>query len=106
MEVDEGDGGGSSAKSPSYPPPLSTSLSSNLSLLLAPTCFVGTLEGPEATAQGVGGHSIDFVQDSRRRQRRGQPDPPLVGVFDLDWDPRIPNVPDSKTNFSSCLEMV
>lgn len=68
----------SAAKSPSYPPPLSTSLSSNLSLLLAPTCSVGTLEGPEATAQGVGGHSIDFVQDSRRRQRRGQPDPPLV----------------------------
>ncbi|KAH0547322.1 hypothetical protein KQX54_018671 [Cotesia glomerata] len=29
-------------------------------------------------SKGVGAHSIDFVQDSRRRQRRGQPDPPLV----------------------------
>ena len=29
--------------------------------------------------EGVGTHSIDFVQDSRRlRRRRGQPDPPLV----------------------------
>ena len=28
--------------------------------------------------RGMGGHSIDFVQDSRRRRRRGQPDPPLV----------------------------
>lgn len=53
----------------------------------------------------MGGHSIDFVQDSRRRRRRrrGQPDPPLVVPTRLQHRPP-PHIPPRLVSYSFSFE--
>jgi len=55
--------------------------------------------------RGMGGHSIDFVQDSRRRRRRrrGQPDPPLVVPTRLQHRPP-PHIPPRLVSYSFSFE--
>lgn len=55
--------------------------------------------------RGMGGHSIDFVQDSRRRRRRrrGQPDPPLVVPTRLQHQPP-PHIPPRLVSYSFSFE--
>lgn len=62
--------------------------------------------GDEAKGcRGMGGHSIDFVQDSRRRRRRrrGQPDPPLVVPTRLQHRPP-PHIPPRLVSYSFSFE--
>ncbi|KAG7209807.1 hypothetical protein KM043_011423 [Ampulex compressa] len=77
----EGGNYAASAASPHHSPS-ATSVSSS-DLLHSLRWVGGEEKGVRDEAKGwrgMGGHSIDFVQDSRRRRRRrrGQPDPPLV----------------------------
>lgn len=114
----EGGNYAASAASPHYPAS-ATSVSSSFSTSDLPHSLRSEGEargglvgrglgraGDEAKGcRGMGGHSIDFVQDSRRRRRRrrGQPDPPLVVPTRLQHRPP-PHIPPRLVSYSFSFE--